>query len=99
MIEESTVKTHVKRILMKLGLRDRIQTVIFAYESGLTRPGRNQPTDWTAAVVGDAVLAKWGARRRAGAMRRWVGMMAGRVGRTPAWGQGIRSDAGADAQR
>jgi DNA-binding NarL/FixJ family response regulator len=38
-IEDSTVKTHVKRILMKLGLRDRIQTVIFAYESGLTRPG------------------------------------------------------------
>ncbi|HET7170086.1 MAG TPA: response regulator transcription factor [Gaiellales bacterium] len=38
-IEETTVKTHVKRILMKLGLRDRIQAVIFAYESGLTRPG------------------------------------------------------------
>jgi DNA-binding NarL/FixJ family response regulator len=38
-IEESTVKTHVKRILMKLGLRDRIQAVIFAYESGVTRPG------------------------------------------------------------
>jgi DNA-binding NarL/FixJ family response regulator len=38
-IEESTVKTHVKRILMKLGLRDRIQAVIFAYESGITRPG------------------------------------------------------------
>jgi DNA-binding NarL/FixJ family response regulator len=38
-IEDSTVKTHVKRILMKLGLRDRIQTVIFAYESGLARPG------------------------------------------------------------
>jgi DNA-binding NarL/FixJ family response regulator len=36
-IEESTVKTHVKRILMKLRLRDRIQAVIFAYESGLTR--------------------------------------------------------------
>jgi DNA-binding NarL/FixJ family response regulator len=38
-IEESTAKTHVKRILMKLGLRDRIQAVIFAYETGLTRPG------------------------------------------------------------
>jgi DNA-binding NarL/FixJ family response regulator len=35
-IEESTVKTHVKRILMKLGVRDRVQVVIFAYERGLT---------------------------------------------------------------
>ena len=38
-IEESTVKTHVKRIMMKFRLRDRVQAVIFAYESGLTRPG------------------------------------------------------------
>jgi DNA-binding NarL/FixJ family response regulator len=39
-IEQSTVKTHVKRILMKLRLRDRVQAVIFAYEHGLAQPGR-----------------------------------------------------------
>ena len=38
-IEESTVKTHVKRILLKLDLRDRIHAVIFAYEAGLAQPG------------------------------------------------------------
>jgi DNA-binding NarL/FixJ family response regulator len=37
-VEESTIRTHVKRILMKLNLRDRVQAVIFAYESGLNRP-------------------------------------------------------------
>ena len=38
-IEESTAKTHVKRTLSKLRLRDRIQAVIFAYENGITQPG------------------------------------------------------------
>lgn len=36
-VEESTVRTHVKRILMKLDLRDRVQAVIFAYETGVNR--------------------------------------------------------------
>jgi DNA-binding NarL/FixJ family response regulator len=38
-VEESTIKTHVRRILAKLQARDRVQAVIFAYESGLTSPG------------------------------------------------------------
>jgi DNA-binding NarL/FixJ family response regulator len=37
-VEESTARTHVKRILMKLDLRDRVQAVIFAYETGLNLP-------------------------------------------------------------
>jgi DNA-binding NarL/FixJ family response regulator len=38
-ISEATVKTHVARILQKLGLRDRIQAVIYVYETGLVQPG------------------------------------------------------------
>jgi len=42
-LSEATIKSHIARILAKLGLRDRVQVAVYAYERGIVRPGQNTP--------------------------------------------------------
>ena len=41
-VSEATVKTHIAHVLSRLGLRDRVQITVYAYEHGIVRPGRNE---------------------------------------------------------
>ena len=43
-LSEATVKSHIARILAKLGLRDRVQVTVYAYEHGIVQPGHGTPT-------------------------------------------------------
>ena len=64
-LSEATVKTHVKRILAKLGVRDRVQVVVLAYESGWSR----RATPWSGP---SALLTRERPPGGSGGRFRWL---------------------------
>ena len=57
-LSQGTVKVHVGRILAKLDLRDRVQAVVLAYESGLIKPGSQCPTVFDAPRPGPGLARR-----------------------------------------
>lgn len=53
-LSDATVKSHIARILAKLGLRDRVQVVVLAYETGIARPGETGQTAPPSRTVSES---------------------------------------------
>jgi len=58
-VSETTVRTHLAHVLAKLGVRDRVQAVVFAYESGIVRPAiRPEPVSPAAGTIGSRPIGR-----------------------------------------